>query len=509
VGANAAAIETGFGYETLVRYGWNPGVGLGKDGSGVTSNVDAIALPEGAGLGCTALKTTKAMTGGVTEALLSFIGDSSRSTLLFDSELTAEERKLIHALARKHTLMSKSHGKGTNRQLTVSKRVAGAPIEPDEEEEGDADMVEVGADIKMTHKVSSPPVVVRGRPLSGGAFAFPPPPALGTAVQIMQRPGATRGGVSAATTSEVTQNGSSVLGFSTQFSRAENGARTMLGAPAFYPRNGHILQAWAPAPPPGSTIEWIRLGLSRPVVVTGITIFETHNPGHICAVRLAADPSLRSKGEAREWVTVWEAEEGVAATRARAGAKAVAFTPPIDTAKCADVLCRAIEIAIDVSCWDDSYWAEYDSLAVRGHLPKGALALAPRQQQQQLRPVSDGTTCGISTATKGSVPRAPVASVGNQKPPSAPGAAFASGQEVIFPEYLLRQPGESLAIYRARAQYVAERWGRADKLGAEDVMRAQALSIVWANFNFLGCRYPPSVEADAGCGARLRSALTI
>jgi hypothetical protein len=66
-----------------------------------------------------------------------------------------------------------------------------------------------------------------------------------------------------------------------------------------------------------------------------------------------------------------------------------------------------------------------------------------------------------------------------------------------------------MAIFRARAQYVAERWGRAAKLGAEDASRAQALSVVWANFHFLGCRYPPKVEADADCGAKMRSALAI
>lgn len=74
---------------------------------------------------------------------------------------------------------------------------------------------------------------------------------------------------------------------------------------------------------------------------------------------------------------------------------------------------------------------------------------------------------------------------------------------------LPRQPGESLAIYRARAQFAAERWGRADKLGAEDALRAQALSVVWANARFLGCRYPQEIETQAGCAARLRAPVSI
>ena len=56
---------------------------------------------------------------------------------------------------------------------------------------------------------------------------------------------------------------------------------------------------------------------------------------------------------------------------------------------------------------------------------------------------------------------------------------------------------------------MAERWGRADKLGKEDAMRAQALSVAWANAKFLGCRYPPKVEEEAGCGGGLRSAVAI
>ena len=71
------------------------------------------------------------------------------------------------------------------------------------------------------------------------------------------------------------------------------------------------------------------------------------------------------------------------------------------------------------------------------------------------------------------------------------------------------QPGEALAVFRARAQFVAERWGRAGPLGAEDEARAQALSVAWANYQFLGCRYPKEIEAEAGCGARVQSAVSI
>lgn len=57
--------------------------------------------------------------------------------------------------------------------------------------------------------------------------------------------------------------------------------------------------------------------------------------------------------------------------------------------------------------------------------------------------------------------------------------------------------------------YVAERWGRADKVGSEDKLRAQALSVVWANFHYLGCRYPPKVEEEAGCHSRFQAAVNI
>lgn len=66
-----------------------------------------------------------------------------------------------------------------------------------------------------------------------------------------------------------------------------------------------------------------------------------------------------------------------------------------------------------------------------------------------------------------------------------------------------------MAVYRARAAYVAERWGRVEALGSEDKLKAQALSVVWANVKFLGCRYPAAVEKEAGCGTKLRAGVDI
>jgi hypothetical protein len=33
--------------------------------------------------------------------------------------------------------------------------------------------------------------------------------------------------------------------------------------------------------------------------------------------------------------------------------------------------------------------------------------------------------------------------------------------------------------------------------------------VAWANYHFLGCRYPPQVEADIGRAAKFRSAVVV
>jgi len=84
---------------------------------------------------------------------------------------------------------------------------------------------------------------------------------------------------------------------SSQYNASTWSYRQVEGPPRVYPRYGDYAGAWAPSASRGST-EWIEIEFAEAVVVGGIQIFETFNPGAVVAVKLRAEGS-------EEWHTAW------------------------------------------------------------------------------------------------------------------------------------------------------------------------------------------------------------
>ena len=97
-------VRAGLGYRMLVRMGWVPGTGLGRNGCGIVIPVTAADSPlfEGVGLGCEEVPDQKVMASNVEQDIISLVRDPERRQLEFTSELSSTDRKLVHELARKH-----------------------------------------------------------------------------------------------------------------------------------------------------------------------------------------------------------------------------------------------------------------------------------------------------------------------------------------------------------------------------------------------------------------------
>jgi hypothetical protein len=99
----------------MTKMGWTGG-GLGAQEQG---NLDSVMLYENVnrhGLGNRNLMTE------ITKKLDEFCRSSNLLTLVFDSDFTKEERVLIHKVARKFNLKSKSSGT-SSRKITVSHKI--------------------------------------------------------------------------------------------------------------------------------------------------------------------------------------------------------------------------------------------------------------------------------------------------------------------------------------------------------------------------------------------------
>ena len=98
---------------------------------------------------------------------------------------------------------------------------------------------------------------------------------------------------------------SRVVAVSSQYSASDNGAVQMLGAPKHFPSSGSFRGCWSALPQAGREVEWVRLGLSTPVQLHAVHVYETHHPGSICRIRAApALPPAQLQHEAN-WVVVW------------------------------------------------------------------------------------------------------------------------------------------------------------------------------------------------------------
>lgn len=111
------------GNQMLKRMGWSgDGVGLGRSGAEGISEPVAIGFHQGReGLGREVVRKEKQMISfrDAARVINQYIADGGSNEIFFSSELNSEERKMIHKLARRNGLKSKSYGKGDNRYLSV------------------------------------------------------------------------------------------------------------------------------------------------------------------------------------------------------------------------------------------------------------------------------------------------------------------------------------------------------------------------------------------------------
>lgn len=233
-----------------------------------------------------------------------------------------------------------------------------------------------------------------------------------------------------------------LLGASSQFSSSDNSARQLLGKQSVYPRSGSNTRAWSPVPRPGYSQEWVRLLFRQPVWAQTVVVYQTFNPGSLIEVRGAPEP-LGDQGESSEWVTLWRGERyNTDPNRMPCDALELKCDP--GAASQSGV--RVIELIVDTTGWSEDFWSEFDAVKLIG----------------------------------------------------TPALADSNAAVEVLPRpYVTQQLSETPRAFKERLAYLQKRFGPAPRDDVE-AMRQAALSMVWANFRKLGCRYPAQVEEMAG-----------
>lgn len=114
--------DSNIGNMLLRKMGWAGG-GVGKVGQGIAEPVKAEMVIGREGLGLKAHKGIgKEFHGKVTKMLQDYLKSDEQSDLHFSSELSREERAIIHATGQRMGLKTVSKGKDDNRYLIVSRK---------------------------------------------------------------------------------------------------------------------------------------------------------------------------------------------------------------------------------------------------------------------------------------------------------------------------------------------------------------------------------------------------
>jgi hypothetical protein len=171
----------------------------------------------------------------------------------------------------------------------------------------------------------------------------------------------------------IDQFASTVIDFSSQYSRVNWGAIQALG-PSNVPSAGENRRAWAPSPRDG-TLEFISLGFATPVYANGVTIRETMAAGFVYQVDLL--------DMAGAWNTIWAGIDP--STRYPSSwwwlkdengqvlAQAANFLVSFDSTP---YLVAGVRIRVDTNT-NLSVWEEIDSVQLHGVVPEptGSLIL--------------------------------------------------------------------------------------------------------------------------------------
>ena len=115
------------GNKMLRKMGWSGAGGLGKSEKGIVEPVSAEGkLVEGcyAGIGHSSDGSNAIQFRDAERVIRQYVNNGCNGDLSFSSELTSDERKKLHFIARKHGLKSKSYGKNENRRIVVFKNLS-------------------------------------------------------------------------------------------------------------------------------------------------------------------------------------------------------------------------------------------------------------------------------------------------------------------------------------------------------------------------------------------------
>ena len=118
------------GHKLMRLMGWNPGEGLGKGGRGISEPIRASDVSSRGRGGFGSNERNSSVSNRVKKIIEEFArrNDEDENDLVFSSDFDAEQRRLMHAMAQKLGLKSKSFGKGDQRFITISKKLSGKQI---------------------------------------------------------------------------------------------------------------------------------------------------------------------------------------------------------------------------------------------------------------------------------------------------------------------------------------------------------------------------------------------
>ncbi|XP_072170748.1 uncharacterized protein [Diadema setosum] len=121
--------ESNVGHKLLKMMGWKGEGGLGKTGEGIAVPVKATgndsSSKAGLGFDLAQLKDpdTKQLDNGKTwQFLQAYASSTNDEDLVFSKDFSINERKVVHGMALKLGLKTKSRGKGDDRYMTVSRK---------------------------------------------------------------------------------------------------------------------------------------------------------------------------------------------------------------------------------------------------------------------------------------------------------------------------------------------------------------------------------------------------
>lgn len=113
--------ESNVGNKLLRKMGWDGSSGVGKGKDGIVEPVFVDGADGRRGVGHE-LAQGSVHKRSVEQTLLDFIRGNDQNEIKFSTDLTKEDRALVHRMCQRYHLKHKSYGKNEDRYLVVSKR---------------------------------------------------------------------------------------------------------------------------------------------------------------------------------------------------------------------------------------------------------------------------------------------------------------------------------------------------------------------------------------------------